>query len=197
MSACSISAVSQPGWRRRATWSGRRDLNSRPSPWQGDALPLSYSRLLNRVYRAGQTGSNRPGLASMRTSNHSVQAAASAAAPTRFSTADDLAIPHMQDSVRDRRRLRIMRNHQRRLPSSRFERMQHLQHCVRVLRIQIAGRFVSQHNRRPRDQRPCNRHPLLFTARSIPKAGVATDQRSTEDRSDAPSRLYPSAPCVR
>ncbi len=29
---------------RRAKWSGRRDLNSRPSPWQGDALPLSYSR---------------------------------------------------------------------------------------------------------------------------------------------------------
>ena len=26
-------------------WSGRRDLNSRPSPWQGDALPLSYSRV--------------------------------------------------------------------------------------------------------------------------------------------------------
>ncbi len=26
-------------------WSGRRDLNPRPSPWQGDALPLSYSRL--------------------------------------------------------------------------------------------------------------------------------------------------------
>jgi hypothetical protein len=27
-----------------AIWSGRRDLNPRPSPWQGDALPLSYSR---------------------------------------------------------------------------------------------------------------------------------------------------------
>jgi hypothetical protein len=25
-------------------WSGRRDLNSRLSPWQGDTLPLSYSR---------------------------------------------------------------------------------------------------------------------------------------------------------
>jgi hypothetical protein len=25
-------------------WSGRRDLNPRPSPWQGDALPLSYFR---------------------------------------------------------------------------------------------------------------------------------------------------------
>src|SRR5215471_6925018 len=24
--------------------SGKRDLNPRPSPWQGDALPLSYSR---------------------------------------------------------------------------------------------------------------------------------------------------------
>src|ERR1039458_3790660 len=35
---------SQPGLHRRAEWSGRRDLNSRPSPWQGDALPLSYSR---------------------------------------------------------------------------------------------------------------------------------------------------------
>ena len=25
-------------------WSGRRDLNPRPSPWQGDALPLSHFR---------------------------------------------------------------------------------------------------------------------------------------------------------
>ena len=26
-------------------WSGRRDSNSRPPPWQGDALPLSYFRI--------------------------------------------------------------------------------------------------------------------------------------------------------
>src|SRR3990172_5552005 len=25
-------------------WSGRRDLNPRPSPWQGDTLPLSDTR---------------------------------------------------------------------------------------------------------------------------------------------------------
>ena len=25
-------------------WSGKRGSNSRPSPWQGDALPLSYYR---------------------------------------------------------------------------------------------------------------------------------------------------------
>ncbi len=41
-------------------WSGRRDLNPRPSPWQGDALPLSYSRMvlpeyIGRVER-GQRG---------------------------------------------------------------------------------------------------------------------------------------------
>ena len=30
-------------------WSGKRDLNPRPSPWQGDALPLSYSRLISIV----------------------------------------------------------------------------------------------------------------------------------------------------
>ena len=28
------------------SWSGRRDSNSRRSPWQGDALPLSHSRTL-------------------------------------------------------------------------------------------------------------------------------------------------------
>jgi hypothetical protein len=34
----------QSGIKISADWSGRRDLNPRPSPWQGDALPLSYSR---------------------------------------------------------------------------------------------------------------------------------------------------------
>ena len=28
-----------------AIWSGKRDSNSRPPPWQGGALPLSYSRI--------------------------------------------------------------------------------------------------------------------------------------------------------
>ncbi len=30
-------------------WSGKGDSNSRPSPWQGDALPLSYSRNMNGI----------------------------------------------------------------------------------------------------------------------------------------------------
>ena len=30
----------------KKNWSGRRDLNPRPQPWQGCALPLSYARSL-------------------------------------------------------------------------------------------------------------------------------------------------------
>ena len=38
----------------RNVWSGRRDSNPRPRPWQGRALPLSYTRI-----REGNDG-NRP-----------------------------------------------------------------------------------------------------------------------------------------
>jgi hypothetical protein len=30
---------------RATIWSGRRDSNPRPQPWQGCALPLSYTRI--------------------------------------------------------------------------------------------------------------------------------------------------------
>src|SRR5436190_23775623 len=32
----------------RGEWSGKRDSNPRPRPWQGRALPLSYSRLTHQ-----------------------------------------------------------------------------------------------------------------------------------------------------
>ena len=43
------------GFDRRASrkWSGRRDSNPRPQPWQGCALPLSYAR--------SASGTGRPG----------------------------------------------------------------------------------------------------------------------------------------
>src|SRR5690554_358743 len=34
------------GYAADKKWSGKRDSNPRPSPWQGDALPLSYFRPL-------------------------------------------------------------------------------------------------------------------------------------------------------
>ena len=43
-------------------WSGRRDSNSRHSPWQGDALPLSHSRisLQKEKWRPGWGSNPRP-----------------------------------------------------------------------------------------------------------------------------------------
>lgn len=37
----------------RARLSERRDLNPRPPPWQGDALPLSYFRSIFKNFIAG------------------------------------------------------------------------------------------------------------------------------------------------
>src|SRR5580704_684256 len=34
----------------RRNWSGRRDSNPRPQPWQGCALPLSYTRITPRLF---------------------------------------------------------------------------------------------------------------------------------------------------
>ena len=40
------------GWRKN--WSGRRGSNPRPRPWQGRALPLSYTRI--RLWRRSRAG---------------------------------------------------------------------------------------------------------------------------------------------
>ena len=49
-----------PRGRLGVFWSGKRDLNPRPSPWQGDALPLSYSRIwvLPAALRAAKSWSD-------------------------------------------------------------------------------------------------------------------------------------------
>ncbi len=41
--ALQLTTLDNPAISLKA-WSGKGDSNSRPSPWQGDALPLSYSR---------------------------------------------------------------------------------------------------------------------------------------------------------
>ena len=46
------------------TWSGRRDSNPRPRPWQGRALPLSYTRILRE--RRLIVGSDRQSYAKCR-----------------------------------------------------------------------------------------------------------------------------------
>src|SRR4029453_3194313 len=41
-------------------WSGRRDSNPRPRPWQGRALPLSYTRVLSPVAAMGAPDDQAP-----------------------------------------------------------------------------------------------------------------------------------------
>ena len=41
------------------SWSGKRDSNPRPPPWQGDALPLSYFRLFCGASRQNRTVDTR------------------------------------------------------------------------------------------------------------------------------------------
>jgi hypothetical protein len=48
-----------PG-RTREIWSGRRDSNPRPRPWQGRALPLSYTRIREAGAAAPTTGRAMP-----------------------------------------------------------------------------------------------------------------------------------------
>src|SRR5437660_1315528 len=50
-------------------WSGRRGSNPRPRPWQGRALPLSYTRILDGGDRSPAT----PELCQMRTANATVR----------------------------------------------------------------------------------------------------------------------------
>src|SRR5947208_509272 len=41
----SLNHLGTPPCAREKCWSGRRDSNPRPRPWQGRALPLSYTRI--------------------------------------------------------------------------------------------------------------------------------------------------------
>src|SRR6266446_8837123 len=41
---------------RNVYWSGRRDLNPRPTAWEADALPLSYTRLSGILARGCAEG---------------------------------------------------------------------------------------------------------------------------------------------
>ena len=79
----------------------------------------------------------------------------------------NLAVAHVQDAAGDRSRLGIVRNHQRGLAQFPIRPQQHVQHGIGVLRIQVAGWLVGQHNRRPRNQRPRDRHALLFAAAQL------------------------------
>ena len=102
--------------RGRPDWSGRRDLNSRPSPWQGDALPLSYSRLEQvRVYRAGKTGSIGGG-GRLGRGGGGPEPGRGRQRSGAFFLSYNLAVTQMEDAISDGRGLGVVGNHQSSLP---------------------------------------------------------------------------------
>ena len=50
-----LSPVRLPVPPPRQSWSGRRDSNPRPPPWQGGVLPLNYFRIFNIISAGGGT----------------------------------------------------------------------------------------------------------------------------------------------
>src|SRR5579862_9752598 len=79
--------------RTRADWSGRRDLNPRPSPWQGDALPLSYSRWVLFEYIGTHSSGQRAPGAFPASSHAPVSRQAALSKIMRLSSAAFLAVP--------------------------------------------------------------------------------------------------------
>ena len=65
---------------RRKIWSGRRGSNPRPRPWQGRALPLSYTRIRDGGERSPSTAD----LCQMRTANATVRMRSGATRIIRF-----------------------------------------------------------------------------------------------------------------
>src|SRR3984957_720296 len=88
--------------------------------------------------------------------------------------ANDLAVANGEDAAGNGCRFRIMCNHQRGLAQFAIGPEQHLQHRLRVLRVEIASRLVGQHDGRPRDQRPRNGYALLLAAAQLRRAMAET-----------------------
>lgn len=75
-----------------------------------------------------------------------------------------MTIPHLDDSLTGRGCLRIVRNHYDRLVESIVQLAKHLQHYLGILRVEIAGRFVSQDDCRTIDDGARQGHALLLAA---------------------------------
>ena len=91
-------------------------MNPRPSPWQGDALPLSYSRLVLTEY----IGTPESGQRLRHTALQRPLWIASSIQVRRHRSfacfdASDAAVAHVDNTITDDGGFRVVRDHQRRL----------------------------------------------------------------------------------
>jgi len=81
--------------------------------------------------------------------------------------AQDLAVPHFHDPMRVRRRLGVVGDHDHGLVEPEVEIPEHRQDDLRVHGIEIACGFIREDESGPVDERPGERHSLLFAARQL------------------------------
>ena len=84
--------------------------------------------------------------------------------------AHDLAVGEEQHAVRPRCRTRIVRDHDDRLAVLVDRAAQELEDLGSRLRVEVPGRLVREEDRRLRDERACDRDPLLLAARELGRA---------------------------
>src|ERR1700730_2846540 len=171
-------------------WSGRRGANPRHRPWQGRALPLSYSRstckIINDAFTLGQRRKRNDRVGSTEAVSKSINLAWAvharlAHSPLRiFFRRYDATIPHMNDAVAIFCSLGIVGDHQDGLPQLLVRLSQHSQHYIGVFRIQVAGGLVSQDNGRLVDQSSGQGHALLLAAGKFGRPMVKTLGKSQQ-----------------
>ena len=91
----------------------------------------------------------------------------------RGSSSTIAAVGEEQDAVGDLGRMRVVRDHHHRLAELLGRRAQELEDAGARLRVEVAGRLVGEHDRRPRDERAGDRDALLLAARELGRTVVA------------------------
>jgi hypothetical protein len=80
---------------------------------------------------------------------------------------DDDAVRDKQDPIGGRRSARVVRDHHERLTVVLHRAAEQVEDLATRLRIEIPGRLVGENHAGPAHQRPCDRDPLLLTAREL------------------------------
>lgn len=77
---------------------------------------------------------------------------------------DKLAVVNAAHPVCQRHNFRVMGRHQQCFAGGAGQVQQQLHHANAGFFVQVAGGFIGQHQHRPAQERPRNRHPLLLAA---------------------------------
>ena len=105
----------------------------------------------------------------------------------RRSALEEHALVQMQHGLRLLRGLRVVRDHHDGLVELHVEPPEQLEHLVRALRVELAGRLVEQDERRVGDDGARDGDALLLAARELARVVVQPVGEPDDAERDAPS----------